>query len=100
MAIAAGVSPGGCIVDPRSAVGCDRSAADSGAAGCGGVYELAVPIWMELPGGREIVRTATFDGESRSATARVENVATRPLQVVIDRRGDLLVTVAALAERP
>ncbi len=65
-----------------------------------GVYELAVPIWMELPGGREIGRTVTFDGESRSATARVENVAARPLQVIIDRRGDLLLTVVALTERP
>ena len=64
------------------------------------VYELAVPMWMELPGGREIGRTAYFDGELRTATALVENVATRPLQVIIDRRGELLLTVATLTERP
>ena len=62
--------------------------------------ELAVSIWRELPCGREIVRTATFDGESRSATARVENVARRPLQVIIDRLADLILTVAAPTECP
>ena len=70
------------------------------AAGCLGGVRTGGPALDVGLGGCEIVRTGVFDGESRSATARVATVATRPLQVIIDRRGDLLLRVAALTERP
>ena len=50
-------------------------------------------------GARSFARLISMENRDRQRT-RVENVATRPLQVIIDRRGELLLTVATLTERP